>query len=97
MENNITLIDEGSVSKYCKNSNAFWYAKLYKREDYRIESHAYIFDSDSVMNLLCDLNQDYFSLNKSDVNIIDYDNKSNRMVVNVNIKDDYKTEAFYLS
>ena len=37
MENNITFIDEGSVSKYCKNSNAFWYAKLYKREDYRIE------------------------------------------------------------
>jgi hypothetical protein len=94
MENNITLIDEGSVSKYCKNSNAFWYAKLYKREDYRIESNAYIFDSDSVMNLLCDLNQDYFSLNKSDVDIIDYDNKTNRMVVNVKIKDDYKIETF---
>ena len=94
MKNNITLIDEGSVSKYCKNSNAFWYAKLYKREDYRIESHAYIFDSDSVMNLLCDLNQDYFSLNKSDVNIIEYDNKTNRMMVGVKIKDDYKIEFF---
>lgn len=94
MENNITLIDEESVSKYCKNSNLFWYAKLYKREDYRIENHIYTFDCDIVMNLLYNLNQDYFSLNKADVDIIYYDNKSNRMVVNVKIKDDYKTEAF---
>lgn len=94
MENNIVLIDEGSVSKYCKNSNLFWYAKLYKREDYNIETHAYIFDCDIVMNLLYNLNQDYFSLNKSDVDIIDYDNKANRMVVNVKVKDDYKIETF---
>ena len=94
MENNITLIDEGSVSKYCKNSNLFWYAKLYKREDYRIENHIYTFDCDIVMNFLYNLNQDYFSLNKSDVDIIDYDNKTNRMVVNVKIKDDYKIETF---
>lgn len=93
MENNITLIDEGSVSKYCKNSNVFWYAKLYKRED-NIESHRVVFDSDIVMNSLYNLNQDYFSLNKSDVDIIDYDNKTNRMVVNVKIKGDYKIEIF---
>lgn len=94
MENNIVLIDEGSVSKYCKHSNLFWYGKLYKREDYNIEIHSLVFDSDLVMNSLYNLNQDYFSLNKSDVDIIDYDNKTNRMVVNVKIKDDYKIETF---
>lgn len=94
MKNNIVLIDEGSVSKYCKNSNLFWYGKLYKREDYNIEIHSLVFDSDLIMNSLHNLNQDYLSLNKSDVDIIDYDNKTNRMVVNVKIKDDYKTETF---
>lgn len=97
MENNTVLINEGSVSKYCKHSNKFWYTKLYKREDNSIENQIYTFDCDLIMNLLYNLDQDYLFLNKSDVDIIDYDNKTNRMVVNVKIKDDYKIETFIYS
>lgn len=94
MENNIVLINEGSVSKYCKNSNVFWYAKLYKREDNNIESHSYILDSDLIMNSLYNLDQAYYFLNKSNIDIIDYDKERNRMTVSIKIRDDYKIETF---
>lgn len=94
MENNNVLINEGSVSKYCKHSNKFWYAKLYKRENNSIENHIYTFDCDLIMNLLYNLDQDYLFLNKSNVDIIDYDNKTNKVVVSIRIRDDYKIETF---
>lgn len=94
MENNNVLINEGSVSKYCKNSNKFWYSKLYKKGNKDIESHSYTFDCDLIINLLYNLNQDYLFLNKSDVDIIDYDNKTNKMSVSIKIGDDYKIETF---
>lgn len=94
MENNNALINEGSVSKYCKNSNKFWYAKLYKKENNSIESLIYTFDCDSIMNLLYNLDQDYLLLTKYDVSIIDYYNKTNKISVSIKIRDDHKIESF---
>lgn len=94
MENNNVDIGKGSASQYSINSNKFWYSKLYKKEDNDIENHIYTFDCDSIMNLLYNLDQDYLLLNKYNVSIIDYDNKTNKISVSIKIRDDHKIETF---
>lgn len=94
MENDNVDIGKGSASQYSINSNKFWYSKLYKNGDNDIENHIYTFDCDSIMNLLYNLDQDYLLLNKYDVSIIDYDNKTNKISVSIKIRDDHKIKTF---
>ena len=94
MENNNVDIGKGSASQYSVNSNKFWLSKLYKKEDNGIENHIYAFDCDSIMNLLYNLDQDYLLLNKYNISIIDYDNKTNKISVSIKIRDDHKIETF---
>ena len=95
MENNIVDISERFVSQYSVNSNKFWLSKLYEKEDDNaVENHIYTFDCDSIMNLLYNLDQDYLLLNKYNVSIIDYDNKTNKISVSIKIEDDCKIETF---
>ena len=94
MENNNVDISKRFVSQYSVNSNKFWLSKLYEKEDNAVENHIYTFDCDSIMNLLYNLDQDYLFLNKYNVKIINYDNKSNKISVSIKIRDDYKIETF---
>lgn len=94
MENNNVYINEKSFSQYSVNSNKFWLSKLYKKEDNDIENRIYTFDCDSIMNLLYNLNQDYLFLNKYNVKIINYDNKTNKISVSIKIGVDCKIESF---
>lgn len=94
MENNNVDINEKTVSQYSVNSNKFWLSKLYKKEDNTVENHIYAFDCDSIMNLLYNLDQDYLLLNKYNVKIINYDNKSSKISVSIKIRDDHKIETF---
>lgn len=94
MENNNVNINKKNVSQYSVNSNKFWLSKLYEKEDNSVENHVYVFDCDSIMNLLYNLDQDYLFLNKYNVSIIDYDNKTNKISVSIKIRDDCKIETF---
>ena len=91
--NNID-VDERSFSQYSVNSNKFWCSKIYKNKDNEIENSVYTFNCNSIMNLLYNLNQDYLLLNKYDVKIIDYDNKTNKISVSIKIRGDHKIETF---